>query len=185
MLAHTIPTSYHPGFESDIGVDLTEIIGKEAFSSRRPWKEVIHGNAFNLPCSSISDLYLRIQTNILYFKMNYVIIALFIMFFGLICFPFSLFTFSVMLVLWHFLYLVRADADDIVVFGKVVSNRMVLVGLSTFTVVVLILTGTIWDILWSSVVVVAVVLLHAVFRKTDDHCSDEVGPNSTSLPTFG
>lgn len=189
MAAHmAIPTSFHPESGSDSSVDLAFISrakarGKEALSSRRPWKEVVHTHAFNLP-NSIPDLYLRVQTNMSYFTINYVIIALFVTFFGLLWFPVSLIVFIVMLVAWHFLYFLRAGEDEIVVYGKVVSNQIVLVGLSVSTFVAMFITGATWDILWSSVVAAVVLLIHAVFRKTDDLCSDEVGPTSTSLPAF-
>ncbi|KAG9144076.1 hypothetical protein Leryth_013730 [Lithospermum erythrorhizon] len=136
--------------------------------SRRPWKELI---SFSLP-DSLRGAFQRIQTNMSYFHMNYVIIVLFLIFMSLLWHPVSLIVFMIMMLVWLFLYFLRDD--PIIVLGYLVHDSLILVVLSIVTVVVLLLTRT-SVVLLGLLAGIILVALHGAFRQTDDLMLDADG----------
>lgn len=169
----TIPTSDRPNPDSYSGtafISRGKERAREAFDTRRPWKELFNIHAFNIP-HGFSDAYHRVRTNLSYFSMNYVIIALVVIFLSLLWKPVSLIVFTVMMVAWLFLYFLRDD--EIVIFGRLISDKLILTLLSIVTLVALLLTGATWNIVSSVSIAVVIVLIHAVFRKTEDLYLDD------------
>ena len=103
--------------------------------------------------------------------MNYAIIVLLILFFSLLWHPVSLIVFVVMMAVWLFLYFLRDE--PLMIFHRIIDDGVVLVILSVATIVLLLLTGATMNILSSILIGFAVVLVHAVFRNTDDLTLDE------------
>lgn len=118
----------------------------------------------------VSDAISRIKTNVAYFRMNYVIIMLFILFLSLLWHPISLIVFVVMMAAWLFLYFLRDE--PLVIFNRTIGDRAVAVGLFVVTIVLLLLTGATWNILSSVLIGVVVVVVHAALRNVDDLSSD-------------
>lgn len=170
----TIPTSSAPS--SDPSSSTLDFIsrakerGRSALATRRPWRELVHRRAFTLP-TSLSDAYLRIRTNASYFAANYAIIVLFIVFVSLLWHPISLIVFIVMIAVWLFLYFLRDE--PLVILGRVIGDKVVLIVLSVLTLVLLLLTHATLNILVSLLVGILVVLAHAAVRRTDDLFLDE------------
>lgn len=129
-------------------------------------------HSIRLP-SSFSDAFGRLRTNIGFFRVNYAIVALFILFLSLLWHPISLLVFSVMTLLWVFFYFLRDE--PLAVFGRTIDDRIVLISLSVFTLVFLFLTSATENILFALLIATAVVVLHAVLRTTDDLFNDEEG----------
>lgn len=181
----TIPTSDRPDPDSSSGVAFIsrgKQRAREAFDTRRPWKELSNIHAFNIP-HGFSDAYHRVQTNLSYFTMNYFIIALFVIFVSLLWEPISLIVFVVMIVAWLFLYFLRDN--ELVIFGRLISDKLILTLLSIITLVALLFTGVTWNIVSSVSIAVVIVLLHAVFRKTEDLCLDGGDPGiSAGIPRW-
>lgn len=143
---------------------------KEGLGTRRPWKEMFNFHSLNLP-SGVNDAISRIKTNISYFQMNYAIIVLGIVFLSLLWHTISLIVFIVLMAIWLFLYFLRDE--PLVIFGRLISDRVVLIVLSVFTIAMLLFTNATSNILISLAVAVVVVLIHASIRKTDDLFMDE------------
>lgn len=143
---------------------------KEGLGTRRPWKEMFNFRSISIP-RSFREAIGRVKTNLAYFSMNYAIIVLLILFLSLIGHPISLIVFVVMMAAWLFLYFLRDE--PLVIFGRLISDRVVLIVLFVITIVVLLLTHATVNILVSLAVGVAVVLIHAALRKTDDLFLDE------------
>ncbi|KAL2462577.1 PRA1 family protein F2 [Forsythia ovata] len=162
----TIPTSSPAGTASRMEylARAKERI-KEGLGTCRSWREMFVIHAFNLPTSS-SDALSRIKTNVVYFQMNYAIIVLSVIFLSLLWHPISLIVLVAITAAWLYLYFLRDE--PIVIFGTIITNNNVLIGLSVTTIVLLLLTGAITNILSSLLVGVVVVLIHAAVRKTDD-----------------
>ncbi|KAK1416877.1 hypothetical protein QVD17_25996 [Tagetes erecta] len=145
---------------------------KTGLGTRRPWKEMFNLRSINLP-HSISESFPRIKTNIGYFRMNYAIIILLILFLSLLWHPISLIVFVVLMAVWLFLYFLRDE--PLVVFHRVIDDRAVLIVLAVVTIVLLLLTGATVNILVAVLVGFVVVVVHGVLRRTDDLCLDEDG----------
>lgn len=105
--------------------------------------------------------------------MNYAIIVLVILFLSLIWHPISLIVFVVLMAVWLFLYFLRDE--PLVIFHRVIDDRVVLTVLSVLTLGLLLLTGATMNILVSVLVGIVVIVMHAVLRRTDDLCLDEEG----------
>ncbi|PIN04499.1 Prenylated rab acceptor 1 [Handroanthus impetiginosus] len=168
----TIPTSSSPAGTS---VSLEYISRakerlKEGLGTRRPWREMFELHHFNLP-KSFSDAVARVGTNIAYFRMNYAIVVLLIVFLSLLWHPISLIVFVAMMAVWLFLYFLRDE--PLVVSGRVITDRVVLIVLAVATIAVLLLTHATSNIVGALAVGVVVVLIHGAMRKTDDLFSDE------------
>lgn len=76
-----------------------------------------------------------------------------------------------MMVAWLFLYFLRDE--PFTVLGRTINELFILIALSLLTLVLLLLTNATANILISLLIGVVVVLVHAVFRKTDDLFLDE------------
>ncbi|GLT58334.1 hypothetical protein SLA2020_312340 [Shorea laevis] len=150
---------------------------KEGLGTRRPWKLMFSLHSINLP-GNFPDAVTRIKTNLAYFRMNYAIIVLIILFLSLLWHPISLIVFVVMMAAWLFLYFLRDE--PLVVFNRTIDDRVVLIVLSILTIVFLFLTHATWNIVGSLLIGAAVVLVHAVFRRTDDLFLDEEAAGLTS-----
>ncbi|KAG1335408.1 PRA1 family protein F3 [Cocos nucifera] len=166
----TIPTSSGGAATPLDFISRAKERGREALAMRRPWRELADIHYFSLP-PSLGEAYLRIRTNMGYFAMNYAIIVLLIVFLSLLWHPISLIVFMVMMALWLFLYFLRDE--PLVILGRTIGDRTVLIVLSVVTLGVLLLTNATLNILVSLLVGLLVVVLHAALRRTDDLFMEE------------
>lgn len=134
--------------------------------------------SISLP-GSFRDSIGRVKTNIAYFRMNYAIVVLLIVFLSLLWHPISLIVFIVLMAVWLFLYFLRDE--PLVIFHRTINDRVVLIILSILTIALLLLTGATVNILVALLVGVVLMLLHAAFRKTDDLFLDEEAAGAGGL----
>lgn len=151
---------------------------KAGLSVCRPWKEMVR--SFNFP-SGFYNTFERIETNLNYFLMNYVIIVVLVLFFSLVNHAVSLmvlvallFTFSM------FLYILRDKS--LVVFHHSRHNTVMFI-LSIITVITLLFTGAVLNIISALLIGAFVVEIHAFFRKIDDLFLDEEAAEAAGLIT--
>ncbi|KAI3915201.1 hypothetical protein MKX01_035460 [Papaver californicum] len=134
-------------------------------ATRRPWKEMIQQEGFNIP-STFNDLISRIKINLAYFRMNYAILVLLSLFLSLLWHPYSLLVFVLTMSLWLFFYFLRDE--PLVILHQTIDDRVVLVVLSVFTILLLLLTHVTLNILISVSISGVLVLIHAGLRKNED-----------------
>ncbi|XP_061346131.1 PRA1 family protein F3-like [Gastrolobium bilobum] len=165
----TIPTSSSPSTNLEFISRAKQRI-KTGLGTRRPWKIMFNLRSFGLP-GGVSDAISRIRVNIGYFQMNYAIIMLLVLFLSLLWHPISLIVFIVLMGAWLFLYFLRDE--PLVVAGRLISDRVVLIVMALLTVVLLLLTGATLNILVAILIGAVLVVAHAAVRKTDDLFLDE------------
>ncbi|KAJ4958371.1 hypothetical protein NE237_025482 [Protea cynaroides] len=140
---------------------------KSGLGTQRPWKEMLHCYALSVP-SDVSEAVTRVRTNIAYFPMNYVIIVFLILCLGLLGYPKDLIFLMIILLFQFFLRNV-----PLVLVGRTVDDRVVLIVWSVVMIIALLLIHATVDIIVSLLIGLVIVLVHAVFRKTDDLFLDE------------
>ncbi|XP_057977051.1 PRA1 family protein F2-like [Malania oleifera] len=143
---------------------------RSGLATRRPWRELLAFRSFGRP-ASFNDAVSRARTNAVYFRANYAIFVLTVLFLSLLWHPISLIVFIVMMAAWLFLYFLRDE--PLMLFRHIVDDRVVLIALSILTIVFLLLTHATVNIVVALLVGAAVAVLHAAFRKTDDLFLDE------------
>ncbi|KAG2722754.1 hypothetical protein I3760_02G140800 [Carya illinoinensis] len=167
----TIPTSSSPGPSTNLEyISRAKERIKTGLGTRRPWKLIFNFHSFGIP-ASVADAIARVRTNVAFFRMNYAIVALLILFLSLLWHPISLIVFLVTMAVWLFLYFLRDE--PLVVFNRTIDDRVVLIVLAVLTVVFLLLTHATANILVALLIAVVVILVHAAARKTDDLYFDE------------
>ncbi|XP_058760606.1 PRA1 family protein F2-like [Vicia villosa] len=141
------------------------------YPTRRPWETFFSLQSFTLP-HSLNESIHRISRNLNHFRVNYAMIILFILFLSLLWHPLSLIVYLAVFAAWFFLFFFRDR--PVILLRCSIDDRFILAGLSSLTVVALVLTGVWLNVLVSVLVGAAVVVLHAGFRSVDDLYLDEV-----------
>lgn len=177
----TIPTPSGPGESSNLEyISRTKYRLKSGLADRRPWMEMLDIRSIRLP-SSFSHSLTRARTNLIYFRANYAIVILLVLFLSLLWHPISLIVFIIIMAAWLFLYFLRDE--PLAVFGRTVDDRLVLIVMAALTVMLLLLTHATVNILVALLIGSALVVAHAAVRKTDNLFMDEETAGTRGLMT--
>ncbi|XP_010487141.1 PREDICTED: PRA1 family protein F3-like [Camelina sativa] len=166
-----VPTSSHAHPLVDLdSISHTKQRIKDGLATRRPWRVMFDFHSMGLP-RGVSDAFSSIKTNLAYFRSNYAIFVLTVVFFSLIWHPTSLIVFTVLVFVWIFLYFLCDE--PLKMFRFQIDDPTVLIVLSVITVVLLLCTNATFNIIGALVTGAVLVLIHAVVRKTEDLFLDE------------
>ncbi|XP_004495462.1 PRA1 family protein D-like [Cicer arietinum] len=133
-------------------------------STRHTWSEFLSLSALTLP-SSFSDFTTRIGINLTRFLFHYSFILLFILLITLVYHPLSILLLLLSFAGWYFLFFSRDSAEPFSLFNLVaVDDRVVVLALAVFTLVVIAVTGVWLNVLLSVVVAAGVVCLHGASK---------------------
>lgn len=113
----------------------TSTVTRSDPATRRSWRVFFDYNIMSLPYN-YSEAITRVRRNLNYFRVNYAMIILVILFISLVYHPISMIVFLAISVAWFYYF--REEA--IVISGTQLDDRLVLVGLGLVTVVALALT---------------------------------------------
>lgn len=142
---------------------------KERFQAglgtRRPWNEMIQSTHFKLPSSFFGAIE-RVNTNAKHFRANYVIIILLVLFLSLLGNPMSVIILVCMMIAWLYLYFLRDT--PLVIMGYQIDERLVVISLLLITLGLLVLTDVTYNLMVGMCVALALVLVHALMRETED-----------------
>ncbi|KAL9235456.1 hypothetical protein vseg_010214 [Gypsophila vaccaria] len=166
----TLPTSTTPLTTNLDYISRAKRTLYSTLSHRRPWRQIFNHHVLSLP-ASLSAAFSRLKTNLSFFRMNFSLFVLLVLFLSLLWHPLSLVVFLLMLLAWIFLFFLRDE--PLIVFRKTVDDRIVIALLSFLTLFFLFFTGATLNIILSVSVSVAVLLVYSVFRSTDDLYLDE------------
>ncbi|KAL0696455.1 hypothetical protein Bca4012_063635 [Brassica carinata] len=173
-----IPTSSHPSPPIDLEyISRAKHRIKAGLATRRPWKTMFDLQSMNLPRHGFFDAISRIKTNLVYFRANYAVVVLFILFLSLLYHPTSLLVLAVLVVFWIFLYFLRDE--PLVVFGHQIDDRTVMICLSVLTIGMLLFTHATANILGAVLTAVVLVVIHAAVRRSDNLYLDEEAEAAT------
>ncbi|KQK12689.1 hypothetical protein BRADI_1g05371v3 [Brachypodium distachyon] len=153
----------------------------------RAWREVLDLTAFSRP-ESCGEARARARRNLAYFRANYALAALLLVFLGLLYRPRSMLAFLALFVAWLALYFGRADDDPVVCLRREVDDRLVLALLAAATVLAVALTRAGLNLLVSLVLASAVIGVHAAFRMNvylDERDAFEGAVSSFTGSTYG
>ncbi|KAL2321387.1 hypothetical protein Fmac_030356 [Flemingia macrophylla] len=138
---------------------------RAGLGTTRPWTEVFQTCHLKLPPSFFGSIQ-RINTNAKHFRANYVIIILLALFLSLLGHPISLIILVVMMIAWLYLYFLRDT--PLVILRFEIDERLVVISLLLITIGLLVLTNVTYNVIAGMCVALALVLVHAVMRETED-----------------
>ncbi|KAF4354373.1 hypothetical protein G4B88_015017 [Cannabis sativa] len=142
---------------------------QSVIATLRPWRELFQFSSFSRP-ENYNAAMERVRWNISYFRINYALAVLIIVFLGLLWHPVSMIVFLIVFVGWFFLYFF--NDGPVVVYGYTINDKTVMALLSLVTILALVFTH--------------VVGLHAAFRVTEDlYLADESAAEGGLLSVVG
>lgn len=177
------PPQPPPATTSDLSfISRARDASRSLFATPRPWRQLFDFSAISRPYT-YDDAMVRLRRNLSYFRYNYALALLFILFLSLLWHPISMIVFLTVFVAWYFFYFSRDS--PVVLFNQTLDDGTVLCGLGLITVLALVFTDVGVNVLVSLIVGVLIVGLHAAFRVTEDLYEEAAADEGGLLPVVG
>lgn len=140
--------------------ELTEKLNKLGLKSPRPWGEFVRPSAFKKPKDK-KDVEERIQSNLVLYRANYLLVLAGIMSWSVIISPFTMGILLLCAGAFAFLLGWRGQLE---VLGHVLTSRDKMWAASGFSVFLLLISGAMIKLIWSFLFGVLVLTTHSAFR---------------------
>ncbi|XP_059312277.1 PRA1 family protein F2-like [Lycium ferocissimum] len=141
---------------------------KSETPTRRPWRVFFDYTLISLPYN-YTEAITRVRRNLNYFRVNYTMVILVILFISLVYHPISMIVFLAVCIAWLYYF----HEEPIVILGTQLDDRLVLVGLGLVTVIALAFTHVGVNVLVALIIGFLVLGLHGALRGTEDLFLDE------------
>ncbi|CAN1185590.1 PRA1 family protein F2 [Linum perenne] len=161
------PLSFPSAAISLISVQNFRSTVENLIATAKPWKLMIQPQSITLP-STFNQSVDRIYTNAAFFRSNYAILTSCALLISLLWHPFSFMVSLVVAAAWLFLYLLREDGNPLVINGKVVGQKTILMSLLSATMFVLFFTEVTEDIVVGLFAGLVLIVGHGALRETDN-----------------
>lgn len=150
---------------------------------RRPWRQFTNPSSFTLP-DLLGEATMRLIRNLSYFRVNYILISLTILFLSLLYHPISLIIFLIISLIWYSIY-ISGREQPVKLLGHEISDSVVLAVLSVITIVAVGFSGVWLNVGVSVLVSLVLVCVHGVFRSVEDlYCDEDEGFGDGMLISF-
>jgi len=140
-------------------------------SQRKPMSEILDRTAYQRP-ANISEATSRMQKNLNYFKINYVLFCMSILSLFILYHPMSLIVLSAIGAVWSYVYLVRTE--PLKIGDRPVSDREKLLGMSGMSVLTIFFLSNAGSVIFSGFGVALLCIgAHSAVRVPDDLFIDD------------
>ncbi len=137
-----------------------EEIKEQCVKDIKPWKEFFA--VFKPPQWNISSIEQRMVTNILHYRFNYIVLCLTIFCLRLLFSPIVLFSLVICLVFT--IYLNFISKRPIIISGTPLTPKGKLIASAIFSLLFLIISGSLEQISWTLLISFGICSLHMIFR---------------------
>ncbi|KAL0480387.1 hypothetical protein AKO1_011006 [Acrasis kona] len=143
----------------------------------RPWKTSFFGT-FSLPKDK-NDIIKRLESNVLFYQSNYLIITMIVAFFNLLTKPIALLLGPCVGAMFYVAFYKKSNDIEI---GKIrLSKNVIIIGISIVVMALILLSGAYFNLFASYIMSSLIILSHLVFRDRNIRSKLDITSTGTKI----